>query len=65
MKLPSRIHRLARWGRAVLMPIGEVDEHLRSLVLKTGKELRFDRGTYKNLEMETETTLHEMGIYRK
>ncbi len=62
MKIPPGIRRLARQGRAILLPVGSMRRHLSVLTRKTGKELHFDHGIIQRLEMETEATLHEMGI---
>ena len=62
MILQPRIRMLARWGRSILLPIGSIRQHLRSLVHKTGKELHFESTVIQYLEIETEATLKKMGI---
>jgi hypothetical protein len=62
MKIPAGIRRLARQGRAILLPISSLRRHLSALTRRTGKELYFDNGIIQRLEVEVETTLHEMGI---
>ncbi len=62
MRIHPGIRELARWGRAVLLPIGSVNRHLRYLVVKTGKELHFEPEVFQKLEMDSKATLHEIGI---
>ncbi len=62
MIVQPRIRMLARWGRAMLLPMGSVRQHLSALVHRTGRELRMEPAAIQHLETETETTLHQMGI---
>jgi hypothetical protein len=62
MNLLRSLRKIARWGRAILRPIGPVPEHLRSLVGKTGHELGFDPSSTKQLEIDAYETIKESGI---
>lgn len=62
MKLPEWLRLWGRWGRALLLPIGDIDNHLCFLARRTAKELGAQPEVIQRLEVLTIETCQEIGL---
>ena len=62
MRIPEKIKILAKRTRAIVFPITDIPDHLRSLVRSSSKELGFQPDVISALESFTVNTCEESGL---